>query len=213
MPPGCPELFHSGLFILPCLPRCGAASPAHYCTQQWLVLTTKRGLRMSVKLKIGMQSGDLIISPHVQKQKMVSTHMQEWNVIRTEEHACIVHRVLTGETADKMVRGSYTLGYCFKIQIIALHIKLWPYKPTFTPSTVRWVCTFLKIMCIIKNWQVYAIQTCSVTDAVNDELLTICTRSFWSIKLEHNENLDWRRFQLHLAPKWLHVEYWLCKAF
>lgn len=39
---------------------------------------------------------------------------------------------------------------------------------------------------------------------VNDELLTICMRSFWSIKLVHNENLVQRQYQPPPSPTPLH---------
>lgn len=72
---------------------------------------------------------------------------------------------------------------------------LWPFKPTFAPSIVQWVGTFLNL-CALYKFDKYRKFRCALSPlTANDELLTICTRSFWSIKLVHNENLVRRQFQ------------------
>ncbi len=109
-----------------------------------------------------------------------------------------------------------TPKYSFNIQL-TMHTKpaaaLWPFKQTSTLSIVQWVGTFLNLCALYKFDKCMKFRCALSPLAVNDELLTICTRSFWSIKLVHNESLVLRQFQLHLTPTWLHVEYWLCKAF
>lgn len=76
---------------------------------------------------------------------------------------------------------------------------LWPFKQTFAPSIVQWVGTFLNL-CALHKFDKCRKFRCALSPlTANDELLTICTRSFWSIKLVHNENLV--RMQFHSPPQ------------
>lgn len=213
-------------FVYPaCLPRCGAP----HCTQQWLVHSAKRGLRLLVKWKKEMENGvlKLIISPHVHQHLFCRNVSQQkcrnkiW--LRSNIMLILMHglywllRLPRGSVRCSVDYACSSTGILLQNIQLTMHIKpaavLWPFKQTFTLSIVQWVGTFVNLCALYKFDKCMKFRCALSPLAVNDELLTICTKSFWSIKLVHNESLVRRPFQLHLTPTWLHVEYWLCKAF